>query len=607
MIEKGQVVESLDYWRFFPLFTDETDDADLGILPQWSQSQTTLPDHHKLSRLSRKVTRNELQLNCPAYSFVVCAQLVIDEENLQEWIDSLEPSIVKQSDCHWNSTRSDVGSYYEKYQRIHERITLKQFTKLYDWVNERIHIVSVEHPMHTYASKGLPRLSLPERRQVGDILDLEWPRRSSVLGLMKEIQDAHPSARKYAVLLEQPCRFPHSCFATATLEWRPSFSENEAARSGDLIVTALYGLETADELTINLLDQVEQEIDTVEMRQNAYFSRTGHPCCCDRCRLEGEPPYIEEQWAHATLARFYMTCGRLKEAKLLYDRVLKDQQDNLDAWHALGAIELSHKQKHFLEAQKLWAEAIKAYPEACRTHAGLFLQAEKLRAYDYLGERDSCKSDSKDIRFSKPMPFVYSSSDVVPRETCCQILEWAEASGGWTRNRHYAVPTHDIPVHTVPTLLDWFRTWFENEVCPLLALQFGISNSFYVHDAFIVKYQATEPSNYLPLHLDESTHSFVLALNDSSEYQGGGTYFYDSDMIHRADIGSLVSFRGDQVLHGGEAVTEGVRYILAGFLYHDDGKGNECNLKRDRAKESIADRFKKAKSNQCNERLFAFT
>jgi hypothetical protein len=81
-----------------------------------------------------------------------------------------------------------------------------------------------------------------------------------------------------------------------------------------------------------------------------------------------------------------------------------------------------------------------------------------------------------------------------------------------------------------------------------------------IHDAFVVKYQATtgtgdvsavleENSNssssrsssssreankkggggggqtYLPLHCDQSSHSFVVALNDSREYVGGGTYF----------------------------------------------------------------------------------
>jgi len=38
---------------------------------------------------------------------------------------------------------------------------------------------------------------------------------------------------------------------------------------------------------------------------------------------------------------------------------------------------------------------------------------------------------------------------------------------------------------------------------------------------------------YLPLHTDQSSHSFVLALNQREEYEGGGTYF--------ADLGATIS------------------------------------------------------------------
>lgn len=67
-----------------------------------------------------------------------------------------------------------------------------------------------------------------------------------------------------------------------------------------------------------------------------------------------------------------------------------------------------------------------------------------------------------------------------------------------------------------------------------------------IHDAFVVKYDtglpvltsptnlpphqaSTEPSatlqTYLPLHCDQSSHSFTIALNGMDEYVGGGTYF----------------------------------------------------------------------------------
>lgn len=61
-----------------------------------------------------------------------------------------------------------------------------------------------------------------------------------------------------------------------------------------------------------------------------------------------------------------------------------------------------------------------------------------------------------------------------------------------------------------------------------------------VHDAFVVKYDAGPSSpadeqgdgalppvprqTYLPLHCDQSSHSFTIALNSCEDYEGGGTF-----------------------------------------------------------------------------------
>jgi len=64
------------------------------------------------------------------------------------------------------------------------------------------------------------------------------------------------------------------------------------------------------------------------------------------------------------------------------------------------------------------------------------------------------------------------------------------------------------------------------------------------------------------MHYDESMHSLVLTLNN--DFEGGGTYFIDHDaVLNPKQAGSLVSFRGDRLKHGGEVVTKGIRYIMA--------------------------------------------
>lgn len=74
-------------------------------------------------------------------------------------------------------------------------------------------------------------------------------------------------------------------------------------------------------------------------------------------------------------------------------------------------------------------------------------------------------------------------------------------------------------------------------------------------------------------HVDGTPWSFVVALNDSKEYGGGGTHFINNNLTCRSQkAGSAVLFSGKN-LHEGLAITSGVRYILTGFceyVYESD-------------------------------------
>jgi predicted 2-oxoglutarate/Fe(II)-dependent dioxygenase YbiX len=89
-----------------------------------------------------------------------------------------------------------------------------------------------------------------------------------------------------------------------------------------------------------------------------------------------------------------------------------------------------------------------------------------------------------------------------------------------------------------------------------------------VVDAFLVKYSAGKQRE-LPIHSDQSQFSLTIAINPASEYDGGGTYFFDVDATAKCDVGGFVVFPG-HMAHGGAAITRGVRYIIAAFLYLSD-------------------------------------
>ncbi len=166
-----------------------------------------------------------------------------------------------------------------------------------------------------------------------------------------------------------------------------------------------------------------------------------------------------------------------------------------------------------------------------------------------------------------------SRGPVLPREDCLALVRDAEAHaaahGGWTSTRHYAVPTTDLQASEVPTLRDRLARLLKLFVYPTVAAQFRVApGRVRCIDAFIVKYSAAAQF-YLPVHNDQSQFSLTIALNDASEYAGGGTWFADWDRSLNGDAGALVSFHG-ALAHGGQAISAGTRYIVAAFLYAED-------------------------------------
>jgi len=232
-----------------------------------------------------------------------------------------------------------------------------------------------------------------------------------------------------------------------------------------------------------------------------------------------------------------------------------------------------------LKAQQCWRDQVENHA-SLKNHAGIDLQLEKQKAYRYFRapSEDTVTKLSNYEEIYKGLCFV-TKDPVMDSTECKQVIQWAEENmDGWTTSRHYAVPTTDVPVHTVPSLVQWFMNLMETKVCPLLSRQFAGSSGnkrWFVHDAFVVRYEATMSNNHLPLHVDESSHSFVLALNDN--YKGGATYFVDYDETHTLSTGNLLSFRGDSLRHGGNVVTEGTRYILAAFLYFENDSSSNSS------------------------------
>jgi len=59
--------------------------------------------------------------------------------------------------------------------------------------------------------------------------------------------------------------------------------------------------------------------------------------------------------------------------------------------------------------------------------------------------------------------------------------------------------------------------------------------------------------------------SFNVLLNQSTDFEGGGTYFKHLDRSVTINQGDFLLHSG-LVLHGGHPITSGIRFILVGFI-----------------------------------------
>lgn len=480
--------------------------------------------------------------------------------------------------------------------------SLDEWTRLVRQMMRDVHFAVEDHPLLEYADTVVPKLSSTELEQVRQRLQFK---KTSALGIQKLLRDRvdEDSPRLYAVLLDpdesqqQELPLASSCLPTARLQLVRTNKESTVQ-----LHSLFDGNSSSNTVSVALCPNTS-DIDDAGFRDACMQQKFHRSCACLRCRYElfPFPATLEGSTVEdlLRLARHSLGSGNTAAAEILLQHI--QQRSELDAtiaaevWHALGAIAL--QTGHFIKAQKIWKSAAKV------DHPGLSLQRAKLTAYKYLDvESGTVESATPSLACKSPVPGSYVANVISPT-VCTKLIRWAEVSNQWTRSRHYAVPTFDIPVHSLSgPFLSWFTDFMHSTMQPLLSGVFG-TGRYFVHDAFCVRYDAAATSSYLPVrtcgcqhqetqstnvpslsapvyHLDtdESTHSFVLALNQGAgrDYDGGGTYFFDADETVHLPTGSVLCFRGDDILHGGEPVLRGSRYIVAAFLYKGSASNDGC-------------------------------
>ena len=156
-------------------------------------------------------------------------------------------------------------------------------------------------------------------------------------------------------------------------------------------------------------------------------------------------------------------------------------------------------------------------------------------------------------------------------EECDSIIKEGEnysSIHGWTTKRHDNYPTTDNKINTNWKCYSNIEKKIKQILYPEFSNLFNINKTLLeIEELFIAKYDGNlnNAQKSLDFHEDDSEFSFIIALNDN--YEGGGTYFVKNKKIVNLNKGDVVIFCG-QTRHGGLPVTEGVRYILPGFIYY---------------------------------------
>lgn len=159
-------------------------------------------------------------------------------------------------------------------------------------------------------------------------------------------------------------------------------------------------------------------------------------------------------------------------------------------------------------------------------------------------------------------------SNIFSIDLCNYIIKqsnkYAMENGGWTSTRHENFPTTDLPVNQIPSIfgiiMESFHTIFSK-----IRLSYNLPQDliFNIIDLFIVKYEHNA-QNSLDLHKDGSFLSINVLLNNSNDFEGGGTYFYDG-LISYLEQGDLLVHSGE-IKHAGMPITKGKRFLLVGFI-----------------------------------------
>ena len=304
-------------------------------------------------------------------------------------------------------------------------------------------------------------------------------------------------------------------------------------------------------------------IPDVSARALLLLRKTGKVCGCLRCSWEKQEFHCLSLTQLKQLALQAQEEGRYADAEILLHFVVTRQPHDGEALHSYG-VTLLHQGKWKL-AHEVWRVAFTLN----RQHIYLSKQAAKDRSYVSDTSIATYHLSFRTVAVDEIYLTTSGALSAVCSEWITAAENIAQKRRGWSTDRHKSVATTDLPIHEIPSILAQWNNVFCQVISPFIKERFRISNAhgnLFVHDAFVVKYDANNGQSELPIHTDQGQFSLTISLNSPNEYSGGGTIFPERELFVRPKCGDFVAFRSS-LAHGGLNITSGIRYIIVAFLY----------------------------------------
>jgi glycosyltransferase involved in cell wall biosynthesis len=216
-----------------------------------------------------------------------------------------------------------------------------------------------------------------------------------------------------------------------------------------------------------------------------------------------------------------------------------------------------------------WLELLTSEPAAFIKHKALYTYFDDPAAWKERFLSYGARTKEWELIVDEPFDNCFSFQ-LFSEEFCQLIRDEAEHSQAWTTDRHQNYPTTDMLLQVLD-LEDTYRQILEEYVVPMASTMWELGTAWakFRAETFLAKY-TPKAQGHLSIHHDESDITCLIQLSDLHEYEGGGTFFKRQKKLIKNGIGYATVHPGNIThMHGGRAISKGLRYILVSFIHRN--------------------------------------